>query len=340
MQIFIDESKNFLIPSEVKCAVSCVSALVIPDEDYQAVSKAFDALKAEWGISQDEVKGRDLNEVRIASVIRMLNQYDVIFETVAIDMGLQTEAGVSTHKNTQADKLVENITTAHLTSLIESLNEAQKQYRQMPNQLYVQNALMVRLLANVLQKASLYYVQRKPSELGRFRWVIDGKDRTVTPSEKFWQKITRPALEAKSLREPLELLKGADYSFFMPFYGKKERTPEHLRKAAGDDGPFVYADITKIMAELSFENSENENGLQLVDILCNAIQRAMNGNLQPHGWEMIACLTVSAQRESHVIRLTNLCSDSPSVIRGGAAPYTRVIRLIDSLAKPMIHRSP
>lgn len=65
----------------------------------------------------------------------------------------------------------------------------------------------------------------------------------------------------------------------------------------------------------------------------------MNGNLQPLGWEMIGCLTVSAQLERHVIQLTNLCLGSPSVIAGGTVPYTSVVRLVDRLAKPMILKS-
>lgn len=259
---------------------------------------------------------------------------------IAIDMGLQTEDGILNHKNTQADKLMENITSAHRPSLAESVKEAQKQLRQMPNQLYVQTVLMIRLVATILQRASLYYVQRRPRELGRFRWVVDAKDKKVTPCEEFWKKITLPALQTISLREPICLLKGADYTSFKPFHGEMAKTPEHLRKAAGDDDrPFVYMEINKIMEDLSFENSEKENGLQLVDILCNAIQRAMNGNLQPLGWEMIGCLTVSAQLERHVIQLTNLCLGSPSVIAGGTVPYTSVVRLVDRLAKPMILKS-
>ena len=339
MHIFIDESKNFVIPSKVKCAVSCVSALVIADEDYPTVASAFDALKNDWGVSHNEVKGRDLDEVMIASVVRMLNKYDVIFETIAIDMGLQTEGGILNHKNAQADKLMDKITPAHRPSLVESIKEAQNQFRRMPNQLYVQNALMVRLVATVLPRASLYYVQRKPRELGRFRWVVDAKDKTVTRYEEFWKKITLPALQTISLSEPMVLLKGADYSSFMSFYGEMERAPEHLREAAGGNSPFEYLEISKIMKDLSFQNSEKENGLQLVDILCNAIQRAMNGNLQPHGWDLIGCLTVSAERGKHVIQMTKLSLESPLRIKGETAPYTKVVQLVDRLAKPMILKS-
>ena len=336
MQTFIDESKNFLIPSEKKCAVSCVSALVIPDEDYQAVSNAFEALKAEWGVSQPEIKGRDLNEGSISSVIRLLNHYDVIFETIAIDMGLQTEDGILAHKNAQADKMMENITAEHSPNLVESIKEAQKQYRQMPNQLYAQNALMVQLVASILQRASLYYVQRKPRELGRFRWVVDAKDTQVTRYENFWQEITLPVLQSIFLKEPVGLLKGADYSSFMSFCGEKAKTPEHFLKGVAEDNPFFFMKLNKIMDDLCFKDSKRENGLQLVDILCNAIHRAMNGNLEPHGWEFIGCLTLSAQLDQHVIQLSNLCLNAPSVVKGGTRPYTKVIQVVDRLAKPMI----
>jgi len=44
------------------------------------------------------------------------------------------------------------------------------QIAQMPDQLFVQFALTIDLILGVLQSATLYYVQRTPSELGAFRW--------------------------------------------------------------------------------------------------------------------------------------------------------------------------
>ena len=80
--------------------------------------------------------------------------------------------------------------------------------------LYVQAILTIELIANVLQKATLYYAQRKPNELGRFKWVIDAKDEAITPYEDLWSKIVLPFLESRSLSEPIRLLKQADYSAF------------------------------------------------------------------------------------------------------------------------------
>jgi len=51
----------------------CVSALVIPDENYGELCSQFEDLKKEWGVAA-KIKGRDLNEKEIASVIQMLNK--------------------------------------------------------------------------------------------------------------------------------------------------------------------------------------------------------------------------------------------------------------------------
>lgn len=76
MYIFIDESRNFQVAPENTRAVSCVSCLVIPEENYEAVKRDFAALKDAWGLTATEVKGRGLNENQIASVVRLLNAYE------------------------------------------------------------------------------------------------------------------------------------------------------------------------------------------------------------------------------------------------------------------------
>ena len=249
-------------------------------------------------------------------------------------MKKETEIGLSNHKNTQADNLMENVTPQHLPPLVESIKQAQDLYRHMPNQLYVQNVVMVELVANIVQRASLYYVQRKPKELGRFCWVIDAKDKAITLYEEFWKKMTLPALQSMGFEKPLLLLRGADYSYFMRFHGEMSETPVHLRKARGyKSGSWFYLTIHEIMKEMSFDDSVNIPCLQLVDVLCNAIQRAMNGNLQAHGWDLIGCLTVQPMEGDNVIHLVTLTGGTQKV----APPYADVLRKVDQLAKPMLH---
>ena len=97
MQIFIDESGPFVVPTVGSASVCCVSALVIPDADYAEIARRFEALKLEWGIQGKEAKGKELDEYQISAVIQMLGRYEVIFQTVAIDMGSQTVGGIERH---------------------------------------------------------------------------------------------------------------------------------------------------------------------------------------------------------------------------------------------------
>src|SRR5439155_26402891 len=113
------------------------------------------------------------------------------------------------------------------------------------NQLYVQFVLTNHLLAQVLQDSTLYYAQRKPQELGDFRWIIDAKDQAVTPYEDLWSKMVMPFLQSKFLAEPFIMLKQADYSAFEQFYQHADRAPQHLREAVGDKESFMYIELNK-----------------------------------------------------------------------------------------------
>src|SRR5438309_9291242 len=107
------------------------------------------------------------------------------------------------------------------------------------------------------------------------------------------------------------MLKGADYSAYEPFQHVSDEPPEHLREAAGDVRPFHYSDLNSIMRDISFLTSDQDFGLQLIDILCNAAQRAMNGKLKFSGWRNMHFLTVQAQKESQVVHVVDLCDNAP-----------------------------
>jgi hypothetical protein len=55
-----------------------------------------------------------------------------------------------------------------------------------------------------------YFVQRGPSELGRFVWTIDRKDRTVTEMEQLWSTLILPIGEPRSAERPLARIEGFD----------------------------------------------------------------------------------------------------------------------------------
>jgi hypothetical protein len=62
--------------------------------------------------------------------------------------------------------------------------------------------------------------------------------------------------------------------------------------------------IRLLMTEHFRYSSDHEPGLELVDIVVNAVRRAMVGNLQLEGWRGLPGLMV--HRKSHYIRLVSL----------------------------------
>ena len=155
MHIFIDESGSFDVPKTNKWSVCCIAALVIPDSQYVEIMRNFEALKCVWNAEGKEVKGKDINEREISSVIQMLGRYDVLFEATTIDMGLQSDDAIGKHKETQAQNITKNLTPTHQPSLVYDLAALQAKLRQLSNPLYGQFVLGAALLAKVIQGKSV-----------------------------------------------------------------------------------------------------------------------------------------------------------------------------------------
>jgi hypothetical protein len=119
-----------------------------------------------------------LGEREIGMLIRCLAPYDVYFEVTCIEMQMQTSDGLTLSKLAQAEAITENLTQNHYPALVDSLKKLQTRLEGLSNQLYTQAVCTWELIANVIQKATLYYVQRLPKELGQFHWFVDAKDKT------------------------------------------------------------------------------------------------------------------------------------------------------------------
>jgi len=337
MQIFIDESGAFIPPSNRTHYVSCAGALVIPESCYREVTKGFKRLKHFWGCKGKEIKGSQLNEKQVNELIIFLMPYQILFEVVGIDMGLENQSVILQHKLAQAEKITENITQAHLPGLVKDLQELQMSIRNLSDQLYIQAMITVRLTENVLRKATPYFAQREPLTLGKFNWTVDAKDRVRTKYEKLWMKIVFPFLQTISITHPLPLVEGFDYSAFQRFHKFLDEPPDYLRPHVGSTGRFEYVDLDKLLGEsFQFLQSHDKIGLQIVDILINAIRRAMNGNLASSGWDGIGRLTVQAEKGNQVIDLISF--SGPVTLSKGQeqVPYWRLVRHVQRFAKKML----
>lgn len=113
MHIYIDESGIFNNPANKSNIASCVAALAIPSSKKVKLFGEFRALTSGWRSPGDEVKGKNLDEKQIASVVAMLQKYDVVLEITAMDLGLHTQAEIAAFKQRQADEVIKYITPEH-----------------------------------------------------------------------------------------------------------------------------------------------------------------------------------------------------------------------------------
>ena len=95
MHIYIDESGIFSNPADKESVFSCVSALVIPSSQQEAIFQEFQQLSSKWPAPKrgKEIKGSGLDENQISQVVPLLQQYDTVLDTVAIDLGCHTDVG-------------------------------------------------------------------------------------------------------------------------------------------------------------------------------------------------------------------------------------------------------
>ena len=334
MKFFIDESGVFAKPSNDTASVSCIGVLVIPDCSYKKVLKKYDKLRKNLKKTKGEVKGKDLKEFEVARIVEMLRRNDVLFEVNAIDMNLEDITLVETHKLKQGKKLLSSLTDEHHSNLIKGIKALQEQMRKMSIPLYTQFTLETDLLNRAFHHSILYYSQRQPKELSNFQLVVDAKQKNgVTSAEDMWKKLLMPHFSSRTIHEPLILLKGADYSYLDI---DKIEEPEWLVSAAKRDNPNLeikgsnFISMPNFFKDMQFI-SEINYGLELVDILTNAVRRALMGNLEVGGWKDISRIIIH-KKGNHRINLFSFSQMN----NGDNLPYARVMHDFDKGGKSMV----
>lgn len=330
MNIYIDEAGSFVKPKENKCAISAVGALILPENKTKIIFSKFESLKNKWGFKDKEVKGSQLNESQINNVIDMLQKYNVMFEVVAIDMNIQDDDKVTAHKLDRAQKMVSCITEEFNDILIANLHKTKAEIESLPNQLYIQASLTIELLRQVFQKTMLYYSLRKPKELEFFHWIIDEKDRRITTSEKIWKTLVLPLAQSQSFDKPLFMIKEGNYDYF--FKDRKSGDiPNYLTKHIGEKDPNDFFELNSVYSNIKFENSKDNIGIQLADILTTAIRRSMVGNLQKSGWKNFGNIIIMGETQS--ITLMNMSEEANFDKYEIDPPYFQVIAYLDKISK-------
>lgn len=330
MHIFMDEAGTFSGLGGPN-RPSVVGSLVIPERALASVEADYLRLRSGLPKDKGEVKGRQLSEGQVASVIELLHRHPVLFEATAIDLGVHTEAGVAHHRAAQAERIAAGVTPSHHPTIRAEVARLRTQLEGFPLQLYVQSVATFDLIARTLDHASLYFVQRAPEELAAFHWVMDAKERAnpVTPWEEWWTTCVKPILQSRSARQPIQMLEGADYSHFDRFMTEWQSWA-FPGKAPPADSKAV--DLTKVLTESFVFSDQALPGLELVDILTNALRRCLVGNLAEPGWRNLPRLMIHRpQTYMNLIALEDIGMDRE-------VPYARQVRAFMRDGRSMLTR--
>jgi hypothetical protein len=295
MQIYIDESGSFagFERSDLR-SLAAVGALCIPNGRLAKLCQNYDRLRRRLPKENGEVKGRILSEEEIAAVVGMLAKNDVLLELSVTDVGAHRKNDVARYRDELA---------AHMEAMKPKFSEnaqgevasAVAQIRATPPQLFLQAILTMDVLERVIQHVPLYYSQRQPRELGSFEWIVDSKERNKTIEwERWWSTYCIGVLAARSRARPAACLEGADYSHYDASFA-----------ALGSDNEAT--DLRLLLSNFRF-SSDPEIGLELIDILTNAVRRALVGNLGSRGWRDVPRLMI--HRPEHYVGLMTLAGAS------------------------------
>ena len=250
----------------------------------------------------------------------MLVKTPVLFNVVAIDMGMQTTADVTKHRDDQARKIIFPEGTECTPEMVASLEGFAHRLTSTSPQLYTQSVLIFELVMTVLQHAMILYSQILPKELGSISWTFDAKDKTkITDWEDWWKSMIAPCLQSMALGTPFIGLKEGDYFYFDRAF--QIETAPWYNKISGNDAPYCTS-IGAVLKDFAFESGINY-GLEMIDILTNAIRRALSGHLGEAGWGSISKL-IPKMRDPHRVNLFSFAEPKPTEVR-----YASVIRKLD-----------
>ncbi len=298
MFIYIDESGSFAYPKVPQHSYACAGALTVPERRHGAVLKGFKTLKRKWGLLSQEVKGSSLDEGQISQIIRLLASNDVKFHVCVVDLLHHPSKTLAFYKDDQARRLLANVTDKHHPDLIKQLEDIGVKLRNMPDQLFLQLLLMIELVNVQLHDIMFYFAQKDPPELSRFRWVADRKGIKKTTFEDLWQMLLPPFIQSRQFSNDFDYkigtLKGGNYEYCSRFFKTIERWPDHLPEQSPglrSKNNIDTMDISLVIKEsFTLADSAEKQGLQLADIVTNALRRSISGNLQEQGWSDLGLL--------------------------------------------------
>jgi hypothetical protein len=307
VHVFIDESGSF--SGFHTGSISVVGALAIPDVMLDNIARKYSKFRSQLPQENGEVKGRRLSEKQVDKVVTLLVRNEAIFEVTALDLGLHKESEVGQYQKKLGEQMLAKVANFR-EDVRPEVQKASEQILKTPLNLFLQALTTFDVLHRLVGQMVVFFAQRKPYELNSFAWIVDGKDPAkVTRWEEWWAHYAQGAIATMSKRRPALMLPDnfhADYSFYDRF---------NLCDEKGEKG----TSLKLLLKDLRF-SSKPESGLEFVDILTNAVRRALSGNLKKEGWQNIHRLMI--HRNEPYISFV-VFHEGTDVVH--AAPYTNIV---------------
>ena len=294
MHIFIDESGIFSNPKGRSNVPSCLGALALPTAKLEQIFNNFGRLKNKWGFDNLEIKGSRLDEEQVSAVVEMLIEFGAVFEVSAIDMENHSVSDLDAYKAKTIETMRAGIVEDPEPGALEEALQIISSFEAMSQPLFVQSMIMQSLIPRVFRHSVIYYSRKIPEELTSFQWIIDAKDKKPVEYEGVWPAWVFLTMYSASLDAPFRWPPGGDYSHLDRFYGPVDDDADLIRDRGNDPDELEGLRLEMILGEPhSFENSEQNLGLQLADILVTSTRRALKGTLSAEGWGEIGRLILS-----------------------------------------------
>jgi hypothetical protein len=336
MNIFIDESGSFVNSSNLS-SWNCVAAYIMPESIEYKSKKALAVLKSKTTTSTKrggEIKLRDTSEHDYFQFLTRLGNLDGVLFAAVTDAGRNDLADIHSHQKEQAAKLRANIPLMIYEEGKQAVGLLADQLEALSPQLYVQLHLQVDMIFDIILRALLYFVQRDPRTLRRFKWRIDQKNSSKTVFEDTFEKFAPALLQTKSLYESFDILEGADYSALAPYeYGEGE-IPTYLTKATGIEIEHALNIGKLLRKDLEFEDSKRSEGIQIVDLLASGIRRCLRNGFDDNqtAAQLLGRLMVQGQKQRPPVKVIGF----NEVVLPAASPVAKAINAMIKYSRSMV----
>ena len=274
MFIFLDESGSFVAAPNLD-SWNVIVAYLMPEIDEDRTRQALAYLHTVMSVPEcQEIKLKDINEDLYFEFLARLAKCHGRLFAVATDSGLNKDSDVERNREVQARKILINEGRMLYDEGRQAVRNLADKVRRLSPQLYVQLRCQIVLADLVVRHGSLYFVQRLPSELGRFAWRIDQKNDKKTVYERTFRTLTPALLQTMTIRNPMVMLEGANYTAFKRYDFSEDETPPHAEEIDIDSDGFT--NIQRLVGEdFEYVDSSGNYGVQIADLLASGLRRCL-----------------------------------------------------------------